>query len=434
MGIRSIAVFSEADAGALHVALADEAHPIGPPPARSSYLDISAILAAAAASGAEAVHPGYGFLAENAEFSEACATAGLDFVGPPEAAIRAMGSKSAAKAIMEGAGVPVLPGYHGKAEDEATLQEAAKKAGYPILIKPSAGGGGKGMRVVERPEDLSEAIAAAKREAASAFGDEHLLIEKFLPRTRHVEVQLFADMHGNVVHLFERDCSVQRHYQKVIEEAPAPGLAPGLATAMAEAAMNAARAIGYVGAGTVEFLVDGESFYFMEMNTRLQVEHPVTEMITGCDLVEWQIKIAAGEQLPATQDGLAASGHAFEARLYAEDPADNFRPLDRRPGPFATARRGRPYAHRFGCPRGRCGVGSLRSTDRQSGCMGSRPRHRAGPALGGLGRGRGGRDRDQRGLPGCGRRPSRNPVRRGRYRLSRTPHGGAHSPIGAGLG
>ncbi|ROP83922.1 3-methylcrotonyl-CoA carboxylase alpha subunit [Stella humosa] len=326
MGLRTIAVYSEADRNALHVRVADEAWPIGPAPARDSYLSIPALVAAIRASGAEAVHPGYGFLSENADFAEAVAAAGAVFVGPPPGAIRAMGSKSAAKALMEAAGVPVVPGYHGSDQSLAVIAAAAEDIGYPILVKASAGGGGRGMRVVERPDDLAVAIEGAAREAASAFGDGRLLIEKYLTRPRHIEMQVFADGHGAAIHLFERDCSIQRRHQKVIEEAPAPGMTAERRQAMGAAATAAARAIGYRGAGTVEFIAEGEQFWFMEMNTRLQVEHPVTEMITGLDLVEWQLRVAAGEPLPLGQADLAIHGHAVEARLYAEDPAHDFRP------------------------------------------------------------------------------------------------------------
>ncbi len=326
LGIATVAVYSEADADARHVALADEAWPIGPAPARQSYLAIPAILDAARRSGAEAIHPGYGFLSENADFAEACAGAGIVFIGPPAAAIRAMGSKAAAKTLMARSGVPLVPGYHGDAQDLATLAEAAGQVGYPVLIKASAGGGGKGMRVVDGPAALEAAIAGAKREAAAAFGDDHVLIEKYLTRPRHIEIQIFADTQGSCVSLFERDCSIQRRHQKVVEEAPAPFMTAERRAAMGDAAIAAARAAGYVGAGTVEFIAEGGAFYFMEMNTRLQVEHPVTEMITGLDLVEWQFRIAAGEALPRRQDGLHLHGHAIEVRLYAEDPAQDFRP------------------------------------------------------------------------------------------------------------
>jgi 3-methylcrotonyl-CoA carboxylase alpha subunit len=326
LGLHTIAVHSEADEGALHVALADEAQAIGPPAAAESYLNFDAVLAAAKASGAEAVHPGYGFLSENPDFAEACAAAGLVFVGPPPAAIRAMGSKDRAKILMERAGVPVLAGYNGRAQSPKTLEQEATRLGYPLLIKPSAGGGGKGMRRVDRAADFAPALEGACREAAAAFGDARVILEKFLAQPRHIEVQVFADQQGHAVHLFERDCSIQRRHQKVIEEAPAPGLSAKLRAAMGRAAVAAARAIGYVGAGTVEFLVEDKLFYFMEMNTRLQVEHPVTEMVTGLDLVDWQLRVAAGEALPCRQADLAITGHAIEARLYAEDPARDFLP------------------------------------------------------------------------------------------------------------
>jgi len=326
MGIRSVAVFSDADCDALHVAMADEAYPIGPAPARESYLRGDRILDAAQRSGAQAIHPGYGFLSENADFAEACAQAGVVFIGPPPQAIRAMGSKAAAKTLMEHAGVPLVPGYHGAAQDFGTLSAAGQHIGYPVLIKASAGGGGKGMRIVERPEELEAAIEGAKREARASFGDDHVLIERYLTRPRHIEIQVFADMYGNVVSLFERDCSIQRRHQKVVEEAPAPGMDPARRAVMDEAAIAAARAVGYVGAGTVEFITEGESFYFMEMNTRLQVEHPVTEMVTGQELVAWQLRVAAGELLPLTQKQLGLRGHAIEVRVYAEDPARDFLP------------------------------------------------------------------------------------------------------------
>ena len=326
MGIATIAVFSEADANALHVAAADRAVPIGPAPARESYLHIPRIIDAARRAGATAIHPGYGFLSENAAFAEACAAAGLVWVGPPPAAMRAMGSKSAAKALMEQAGVPVLPGYHGAEQDPAALEAHAARTGFPLLIKAVAGGGGRGMRVVTAPAEFAPALAAARQEAASAFGDDRVLIERYLQRPRHIEVQVFADTHGNAVHLFERDCSAQRRHQKVMEEAPAPGLDPARRAAMGQAAVACARAVGYVGAGTVEFVADADGFFFLEMNTRLQVEHPVTEAITGFDLVEWQLRVAAGEPLPAAQEAIRCTGHAIEARLYAEDPALDFAP------------------------------------------------------------------------------------------------------------
>src|SRR5580658_6204292 len=326
LGIATVAVYSAADAHARHVDLADEAWPIGPAPARQSYLAIEKIIDAARRSGAQAIHPGYGFLAENAAFAEACAAAGIVFIGPPPAAIRAMGSKAAAKTLMQHAGVPLVPGYHGDAQDFSSLEAAAARIGYPVLIKASAGGGGKGMRIVEHPDDLPTAIEGARREAAASFGDDRLLIERYLTRPRHIEIQVFADTHGNFVSLFERDCSIQRRHQKVLEEAPAPGMDPARRTEMGEAAVAAARAGGYVGAGTVEFIAEGQKFFFMEMNTRLQVEHPVTEMITGQELVEWQLRVAAGEPLPRRQDQLRISGHAIEARIYAEDPARDFLP------------------------------------------------------------------------------------------------------------
>ncbi len=326
LGIRTVAVYSEADIGAMHVALADEAFLIGPAPAAESYLRADAILDAAARSGAQAVHPGYGFLSENAAFAEACAKAGVTFIGPPVPAIRAMGSKSESKRLMEAAGVPLVPGYHGAGQSPAELTAEAARIGYPVLVKASAGGGGKGMRVVADETGLADAIASARREAKAAFGDDTLLLERYLGRPRHVEIQVFADTLGNCVYLFERDCSIQRRHQKVIEEAPAPALSDHLRHAMGEAAVAAAQAVNYVGAGTVEFLYQDGRFFFIEMNTRLQVEHPVTEMITGLDLVEWQLRVASGEALPLEQDQIVRHGHAFEARLYAEDPAKDFLP------------------------------------------------------------------------------------------------------------
>jgi len=326
LGIRTVAVYSDADASAAHVALADEAYRLGPASAAASYLRPELLLEVAKQSGAQGVHPGYGFLSENAAFAAACAEAGIVFIGPV-AAIEAMGSKSAAKRIMEKASVPLVPGYHGEEQDGAFLQREADRIGYPLLIKATAGGGGKGMRVVESPADFAAALAGACREGKNAFGDDRVLLERYLTKPRHVEIQVFADALGNAVHLFERDCSTQRRHQKVVEEAPAPGMTPDLREKMGAAAVAAARAIGYVGAGTVEFLLDTDgSFYFMEMNTRLQVEHPVTEMITGIDLVEWQLRVACGAPLPKAQEELAISGHAMEVRIYAEDPARDFLP------------------------------------------------------------------------------------------------------------
>jgi 3-methylcrotonyl-CoA carboxylase alpha subunit len=327
MGIATVAVYSDADARSRHVALADEAFRIGGAPAADSYLRADRIIEAAKRSAAQAIHPGYGFLSENPGFAEACADSGVTFVGPPAAAIRAMGDKSAAKSTIEGAGVATVPGYHGEDQADGALRAQAERIGYPVLIKASRGGGGKGMRAVAGPGQFDAALAACRREAKSAFGDDRVLLERYLERPRHIEIQIFADRHGGCVHLFERDCSVQRRHQKVVEEAPAPGMTEERRREMGEAAIAAAKAVGYVGAGTVEFIVDrAEKFYFMEMNTRLQVEHPVTEMITGLDLVEWQLRVAAGERLPVKQGDLRISGHAFEARVCAEDPSRDFLP------------------------------------------------------------------------------------------------------------
>jgi 3-methylcrotonyl-CoA carboxylase alpha subunit len=332
MGLRTIAVYSDADAQARHVRLADEAHRIGSAPARESYLVADAIIAAAKASGAQSIHPGYGFLSENAEFAERCARENIVFIGPPASAIRAMGLKDAAKALMQKAGVPVVPGYFGDNQDADFLAARAKEIGFPVLIKAVAGGGGKGMRRVDKAGDFAAALESAQREAASAFGNPRVLIERYVASPRHIEIQVFGDTHGNAVHLFERDCSLQRRHQKVIEEAPAPGMSAAMRAAMGRAAVEAAKAVGYAGAGTVEFIVDASrglsetGFFFMEMNTRLQVEHPVTEGITGLDLVEWQIRIASGEALPLRQDEIALHGHAIEARLYAEDADHGFLP------------------------------------------------------------------------------------------------------------
>ena len=332
MGIRTVAVYSDADAKALHVRQADEAVHIGPAPARESYLVGQRIIDAALATGAEAIHPGYGFLSENAEFAEAVIAAGLVWVGPKPSSIRAMGLKDAAKKLMIAAGVPTTPGYLGEDQSPARLQAEADAIGYPVLIKAVAGGGGKGMRRVERTEDFADALASCQREAASSFGDDRVLIEKYILSPRHIEVQVFGDSHGNVVHLFERDCSLQRRHQKVIEEAPAPGMDDATREAVCAAAVRAAKAVDYEGAGTIEFIADGseglraDRIWFMEMNTRLQVEHPVTEMITGVDLVEWQLRVASGEPLPKRQDELSINGWAMEARLYAEDPSKGFLP------------------------------------------------------------------------------------------------------------
>jgi 3-methylcrotonyl-CoA carboxylase alpha subunit len=337
MGIATVAVYSEADANARHRAMADEAVPIGPAPVAESYLKGERIIEAALATGAEAIHPGYGFLSENPAFVEAVEAAGLVFIGPSAASIRAMGLKDAAKARMSAAGVPVVPGYHGAEQDAEFLAAEATKIGYPVLIKARAGGGGKGMRLVEAPDDFASALEGAQREGKSSFGDPAVLIEKYVTTPRHIEVQVFGDKHGQVVHLWERDCSLQRRHQKVIEEAPAPGMTPEMRAAMTDAAVTAARAVDYVNAGTIEFIVDGsgplrpDGFWFMEMNTRLQVEHPVTEGITGLDLVEWQLRVAAGEPLPLAQDDIRLNGHAFEARIYAEDPTRGFLPA---PGPL----------------------------------------------------------------------------------------------------
>ncbi len=327
MGILTVAVYSDADKDALHVHMADEAVYLGASPSRESYLVANKVIEAAIRTGAQAIHPGYGFLSENADFCRACAKQGITLIGPPVEAIEAMGSKSAAKNIMEKAQVPLVPGYHGDDQSDATIKKAADAMGYPVLLKATAGGGGKGMRQVWSEDEFSEGFAAAKREAMSSFGDDTMLVEKYLTQPRHVEIQVFCDNHENAVYLFERDCSVQRRHQKIIEEAPAFSMSEFLRAKMGESAIKSAQAIGYQGAGTVEFLLDVDgSFYFMEMNTRLQVEHPVTEMISGQDLVEWQLRVAAGEHLPKTQQQLSLNGHAFEARIYAEDPNNDFLP------------------------------------------------------------------------------------------------------------
>src|SRR6187399_1804213 len=330
MAIRTVAVYSDADAHANHVRACDESVHLGGSAPKDSYLRWEKILEAAKAKGAEAVHPGYGFLSENEDFAQACADAGLVFIGPPPDAIRAMGLKAESKQLMEKAGVPLVPGYHGRDQDPALLEREAARIGYPVLIKASAGGGGKGMRAVDKAEDFAAALASCQREAINSFGDDAVLIEKYVQRPRHIEIQVFGDTHGDCVYLFERDCSVQRRHQKVLEEAPAPGMTEAMRKQMGEAAVAAARAVNYVGAGTVEFIVEqrqeGMSFFFMEMNTRLQVEHPVTEAITGLDLVEWQLRVAAGEPLPLKQEQLQIHGHAIEARICAENPDNNFLP------------------------------------------------------------------------------------------------------------
>ena len=326
MGLRTVAVYSEADRDAMHVAMADEAVLLGPARARDSYLNIERVIEAAKKTGAEAVHPGYGFLSENAEFAQACLDAGLVFVGPTAAMMTAMGSKSGSKFLMEQAGVPLVPGYHGEAQDEATLAKAADRIGFPVLVKASAGGGGRGMRIVRSAAELAAAVTSAKREAKAAFGDDRMLIEKFVLNPRHIEVQVIGDSHGNLLSLFERECTLQRRHQKVIEEAPSPTLDPVQRETVCAAARKAAAAVAYVGAGTIEFVSDGKDVFFIEMNTRLQVEHPVTELITGIDLVEWQLRVAFGEKLPLRQDDIRLNGHAIEARVYAENPHKNFMP------------------------------------------------------------------------------------------------------------
>ncbi len=332
LGLRVIAVYSDADEGALHTRLADEAYHIGPAPVAESYLKSDKILEIAKQSGAGCIHPGYGFLSENADFADQCEKSGIKFVGPPASAIRSMGLKDAAKDLMQKAGVPVVPGYQGANQDPQFLRDKARQIGYPVMIKAVAGGGGKGMRRVDAHNQFDDALLSCTRESAAAFGDDRVLIEKFIPNPRHIEMQIFGDSHGQAVHLFERDCSLQRRHQKVIEEAPAPGMTAQVRKAMGDAAVAAAKAVGYEGAGTVEFIVDGsdglkpDGFFFMEMNTRLQVEHPVTEEITGFDLVEWQLRVASGEKLPAKQQDIQLNGHSFEARIYAEDPSNEFLP------------------------------------------------------------------------------------------------------------
>lgn len=327
MGVQSVAVYSEADENSMHVSLADEAYLIGPAASQQSYLAMDKIIQVAKRSGAQAVHPGYGFLSENTEFAELCKKEDIIFIGPPSSAIRDMGIKSTSKSIMSAAGVPIIEGYHGEDQSDQHLKEQARNIGYPVMIKAVRGGGGKGMRIARTEAEFLDQLESARREARKSFNDDVMLIEKFVDNPRHVEVQVFGDQHGNAVYLFERDCSVQRRHQKIIEEAPGPGISPEVRRKLGEAAVKAAKAVNYVGAGTVEFIMDSEhNFYFMEMNTRLQVEHPVTEMVTGTDLVEWQLRVAAGERIPMTQDEITLNGHAFEARIYAEDPNNNFMP------------------------------------------------------------------------------------------------------------
>uniref|UniRef100_A0A8C2ZHV9 Methylcrotonyl-CoA carboxylase subunit n=1 Tax=Cyclopterus lumpus TaxID=8103 RepID=A0A8C2ZHV9_CYCLU len=327
MGIRSVAVYSDADRDSMHVAMADEAYHIGPPPSQQSYLSMEKVLEVAKTSGSHAVHPGYGFLSESTEFAEACKQEGIIFIGPPSTAIRDMGIKSTSKHIMSAAGVPIIGGYHGEDQSDERLQAEAAQIGYPVMIKAVRGGGGKGMRIARSDSVFLEQLESARREARKSFNDDVMLVEKFVEDPRHVEVQVFGDMHGNAVYLFERDCSVQRRHQKIIEEAPGPDISPEVRRKLGEAAVKAAKAVNYVGAGTVEFIMDAQhNFYFMEMNTRLQVEHPVSEMITGTDLVEWQLRVAAGERLPLLQDDIVLRGHSFEARIYAEDPNNDFLP------------------------------------------------------------------------------------------------------------
>lgn len=327
MGLQSVAVYSDADRNSMHVNMADEAYCIGPAPSQQSYLSMQKIIQVAKLSAAQAIHPGYGFLSENMEFAELCKQEGIIFIGPPSSAIRDMGIKSTSKSVMAAAGVPVVDGYHGEDQSDRCLQEQAARIGYPVMIKAVRGGGGKGMRIARSEKEFHERLESARREARKSFSDDAMLVEKFVDTPRHVEVQVFGDHHGNAVYLFERDCSVQRRHQKIIEEAPAPGIKPEVRRKLGEAAVRAAKAVNYVGAGTVEFILDSQhNFYFMEMNTRLQVEHPVTEMITGTDLVEWQLRIAAGEEIPLSQEEIPLQGHAFEARIYAEDPNNDFMP------------------------------------------------------------------------------------------------------------
>ena len=411
LGVATVAVYSDADAHALHVEACDEAYRLGPPAPRESYLNGERILAIAKTCGAQAIHPGYGFLSENEDFAAACAREGVVFIGPPPSAIAAMGSKSAAKAIMGKARVPLVPGYHGDDQDPARLAREAAKIGFPVLIKATAGGGGKGMRIVHAAREFEPALISARREAKASFGDDRVLVEKYLTSPRHIEIQVFADTHGNAVHLFERDCSVQRRHQKVLEEAPAPGMTPERRRAMGEAAVAAAQAIGYVGAGTVEFIAEQDgTFFFMEMNTRLQVEHPVTEMITGLDLVEWQLRVACGEPLPLAQDALALSRSRDRGAALRRGPGSRLPAVDRHDPALAHAGDERARARRHGLSRRRRGEPLLRPDARQAHRVGRGSRRGLRRAGGGARRVRGRGCRDQRRIARAGgraRRPSR---------------------------
>ena len=400
--------------------MADEAVLLGPARARDSYLNIERVIEAARSTGAEAVHPGYGFLSENAEFAQACADAGLVFVGPTAAMMTAMGSKSGSKALMEKAGVPLVPGYHGEAQDEATLAKAADKIGFPVLVKASAGGGGRGMRIVRSAGELAAAIVSAKREAKAAFGDDRMLIEKFVDNPRHIEVQVIGDSHGNLLSLFERECTLQRRHQKVIEEAPSPTLNATQREAVCAAARKAAAAVNYVGAGTIEFVSDGKDVFFIEMNTRLQVEHPVTELITGIDLVEWQLRVAFGEKLPLAQDQIKLNGHAIEARVYAENPHKNFMPSVGRIRTWRMPEATERPAHRCRISRGRYGLAALRRHAGQGDRMGADPGRRDRTAQSRPGRVRYSRHRHQHSVPVGAGDASGCPRQHDRHRFHRT--------------
>ena len=419
MGLRTVAVYSEADRDAMHVAMADEAVLLGPARARDSYLNIDRIIDAARQTGAEAVHPGYGFLSENAEFAQACADAGLVFVGPTAEMMTAMGSKSGSKALMEKAGVPLVPGYHGEAQDEATLAKAADKIGFPVLVKASAGGGGRGMRVVNSAGELAAAIVSAKREAKAAFGDDRMLIEKFLQNPRHIEVQIFGDSHGNLLSLFERECSLQRRHQKVIEEAPSPTLDATQREAVCAAARKAAGAVDYVGAGTIEFVSDGKDVFFIEMNTRLQVEHPVTEMITGLDLVEWQLRVAFGETLPLTQDEIKLERPRHRGAGLRRKSAEELHAVGRPDQDLAHAGSRRRPADRCRLSRRRCGVAVLRRHAGQGDRLGADPAGRDRAAQSRAGRDRRSRHRHQHPVPVGADHASGSARQHHRYRLHR---------------